>query len=150
MDMDALPDSQLDQITGKAGITCYFSNGIGNIGMTVSFGKLTWGDDEDGNKGFIHIFGSNSVNNNDDIATSGIAFEVSSSIMSMDVYNKDGITKLRVDLPKLTSVPALSDYYVINLSGVANDDGKNLGVIYTGETEVTIPGLPDVMEVWAH
>jgi len=148
--MDALTDSNLDQVTGKAGITCYLSNGVGNIGMTVSFGKVTWGDDEDGNKGFIHIFGSNSINDNNDIATSGIAFEVSSSIMSFDVYTKDGITRLRFDLPDLTSVPALSDYYVLNLSGAANDDGKNLGVLYTGETELTIPGLPDVMEVWTH
>jgi len=148
--MDALPDTHLDQVTGKAGITCFFSNVTGNIGMTVSFGKVTWGDDEDGNKGFIHIFGSNSVNDNNDIATSGIAFEISSSIMSIDVYTKDDITKLKIDLPHLTSIPALSDYYVLNLSGVANEDGKNLGVIYTGETEVTIPSMPDSMEVWAH
>jgi len=149
--MDALTDSNLDQVTGKAGITCYLSNGVGNIGMTVSFGKVTWGDDEDGNKGFIHIFGSNSVNDNNDVAISGIAFEVSSSIMSFDVYTtNDGITKLRVELPNMTSVPALSNYYVLNLSGVATDHGKNLGVLYTGETEITIPGLPDVMEVWAH
>jgi hypothetical protein len=148
--MDALPDKNLDEVTGKAGITCFFSNDVGNIGMTVSFGKVTWGDDEDGNKGFIHIFGSNSVNDNNDIATSGIAFEISSSIMSIDVYTKDGITKLRVDLPHLTSIPALSDYYVLNLSGVANENGNNLGVIYTGDTEVTIPGMPDVLEVWAH
>jgi hypothetical protein len=164
--MDPLPDETLAEITGRSGLSAFFMNGDGNIGMNVTFKRVTWGDQEDGNKGFVHIHGYDDLENNDNFSQSGIGFEVESSLLTIDIdpveiNNGQEVvttTKLLIDLPELTSTSLLANYYVINLSSSAyantplNDTPtqKNLGVLYTGGTELTIPSFPDKMEIWAH
>jgi hypothetical protein len=151
--MEPISDTNLSEITGKAGITAYFDAGGSTIGMSVTFRRITWGDEEAGNKGFIHMhcFDKTGVEEN-----GGIEFHIGSSFMAADVYTTlDNITKVRIDLPELTTQSQLPDYLVINLSNTALStepltDGKNLGVLYTGGTELNVPGMPDRLEVWSH
>jgi len=150
--MDPISDTHLSEITGKAGITAYFDARGSSIGMSLTFKRITWGDEEDGNKGFIHIhnYGSTWVEEN-----GGIEFNIGSSFMVMDVYTLDDITRIRIDLPELTTQSQLPDYFVINLSdtAISNEpltDGKNLGVLYTGGTELNVPGMPERLEIWSH
>jgi hypothetical protein len=151
--MEPISDANLSEITGKAGITAYFYAGGITIGMSVTFRRITWGDEEAGNKGFIHMHCFDKTGVEED---GGIEFNIGSSFMVVDVYTTpDDITKLRIDLPEMTTKSQLPDYLVINLSDTAIStepltDGKNLGVLYTGGTELEVPGMPDRLEIWSH
>jgi len=150
--MEPLNEENLEEVTGKAGISCFFANGgSGKVGMNVSFGKLVIGNISAENYGYLSIYGANTINDTTP-ANSGISFSVENSFLTFDVYTlrDSGITKIRMGLPTLTSESSLADYYKLNISNTPTTDGHNLGVVYTGGTEVTIPKTPTAIEIWGH
>jgi len=151
--MDTVSDELLDSVTGKQGISCYVSNNRASgekIQVGLYFGKLLWGDEEGGNEGYVIMYGTENIGDTQ-VAQSGIEWDVESSLLTADTFtDAEGITKIRLGLPVLTSKPALSNYYYINLSNASGQFGTNLGVIYSKEVEITIPDMPEAMEIWAH